>query len=63
MIDWTTITLMFERREDGGLRLWSPEFPGLVLSNPDPLLVIADISPALKVFYEETATAIIRDAT
>lgn len=46
------ITLAFENRGDGGLRVWSPELPGLVLSHPDPFLVIDDISRALAgLFY------------
>jgi len=43
------ITLKFQDREDGGLRVWSDDVPGLVLSGPDPVAVIGDVGPALSV--------------
>jgi hypothetical protein len=42
------IVVTFERREDGGLRAWSPDLPGFVLSNRNPDAVLADVEPALK---------------
>ena len=39
-------------REDGGVRIWSDDMPGLILSGSDPLKVMADIGPALKVLIE-----------
>lgn len=39
--------LVAERREDGGLRITSPEVPGLVLSGEDPAEVMADVLPAI----------------
>ena len=39
-------------REDGGVRIWSDDVPGLILSGPDQLTVIADIGPALKGLHE-----------
>lgn len=42
------ITLCLERREDGGLRVWSDDVPGLVLSHSDAEKVMADVIPALE---------------
>ena len=39
-------------REDGGVRIWSDDMPGLILSGSDPLKVMADIGPALKALIE-----------
>jgi hypothetical protein len=42
------IVVTFEPREDGGLRAYSEDVPGFVLSNSDPLVVIRDVAPALE---------------
>ncbi|MEO8927306.1 MAG: hypothetical protein ABI306_09095 [Caulobacteraceae bacterium] len=47
------VTVKFERRGDGGLRAWSPDVPGLVLSNLDPDKVMADIEPAMEAILSE----------
>jgi hypothetical protein len=47
------VTVCFERREDGGLRAYSDDIPGLVLSHSDPQKLLADVMPALEVL--ETA--------
>lgn len=39
--------LIAERREDGGLRVTSPEVPGLILSGADPHSVMRDVVPAI----------------
>jgi len=39
-------------RSDGGVRIWSDDIPGLILSGSDPLKVMADIGPALKALIE-----------
>jgi len=41
------IVVVFERRPDGGLRVYSDDVPGFVLSHPDPIAVQADVVPAL----------------
>jgi len=41
------IVVTFEARKDGGLRAYSSDVPGLVLSHRDPLAVIRDVRPAL----------------
>jgi hypothetical protein len=45
----TKLTVLYEWRADGGLRMWSDDVPGLVLSGADPLKVIADVAPAFEV--------------
>lgn len=60
-IHWNVLTIMvagrdigisFETREDGGLRVWSDDLPGLVLSGSDPAKVLADITPAAERILE-----------
>ena len=43
------IPVTFERRDDGGLRVYSADLPGLVLSHSDARAVLADVEPALAV--------------
>ena len=40
------LTIKLEVREDGGLRVYSDELPGLILSGADPAKVMADVVPA-----------------
>lgn len=47
------IVVKMKRRHDGGLRAWSDQVPGLVLSHKDPARVLADIEPALIFILEE----------
>jgi hypothetical protein len=47
------VVLHLERRWDGGLRVWSDDVPGLVLSNRDCSKVYADIKPALEFILTE----------
>lgn len=42
------IVVTFERREDGGLRVFSDDVPGFVLSHSDPRAVLDDVKPALE---------------
>lgn len=46
---FTKIVVILESRPDGGLRAYSDDAPGFVLSNPDRSAVMADIQPALEV--------------
>ena len=48
-------TITIERREDGGLRVWSDDLPGLVLSHVDSDAVLTDLGSALKVLLGELA--------
>ena len=41
------IVVSFERRPDGGLRAWSDDVPGFVLSHHDASAVLADVTPVL----------------
>lgn len=34
------ITVCMEPREDGGLRVWSDDLPGLILSGPDQVVIL-----------------------
>ena len=43
------LTVLVEARPDGGLRAWSNDVPGLVLSHIDAESLLADIPEALKV--------------
>jgi hypothetical protein len=47
------VTVRVERRRDGGLRAWSDDVPGLVLSHRDPQKVLADIAPVLIAILSE----------
>ena len=47
------IQVTFERRDDGGLRVYSAALPGFVLSHSDARLVLADVEPALIVILSE----------
>lgn len=42
------IRVVFEDREDGGLRVFSNEVPGFALSHPDAEAVLQDVQPALE---------------
>lgn len=47
------ITVTIERREDGGLFVYSDDLPGFVLSHRDAHAVLSDIEPALNVFVSQ----------
>ena len=42
------ISVVYERRADGGYRIYSEDVPGFILSHIDPALVFADVVPALE---------------
>ena len=44
-----SVQIVLECRGDGGLRVWSPDIPGLILSHGDPELLGADIVPLLRI--------------
>ena len=52
-IRFKEVSLIFEKREDGGLRVWSDDVPGFVLSHYDCEAVFADIAPALETIISE----------
>ncbi len=41
------VTLKMQRREDGGLRVWSDKVDGLILAGKEPEKVMAQIWPGL----------------
>jgi hypothetical protein len=47
------VTVCFEERPGGGLRAWSDDVPGLVLSHSDVDAVLADVGKALGVLLSE----------
>lgn len=47
------VIVRFEQREDGGLRAWSDDVPGFVLSHPDASAVLDDVEPALETILSE----------
>ncbi len=51
------VTVCFEQRSDGGLRAWSEDVPGLVLSSANVDGVLADVQAALKVILSHTFQA------
>lgn len=46
--DMLKLTVRFSKRPDGGLRAWSDDLPGFVLSHSDPRAVMDDVQPALE---------------
>ena len=48
-----TIRVTFDRRDGGGLRAWSADAPGLVLSSADPAAVIGDLASAVETIVAE----------
>lgn len=51
------ISVSFEGRPDGGLRVHSDDIPGFVLSHPDAEAVMYDVEPALKTIVSEMVGA------
>lgn len=45
------VRVTFERRSDGGLRAYSDDVPGLMLSGPNPEAVFEDVIPALEKLF------------
>jgi len=51
------IWLTFEKREDGGLRVYSEDVPGFILSHNDCNLAFSDIKEALETILSERLSA------
>lgn len=47
------VVVSFERRPDGGLRAWSDDVPGFILSHHDASAVLADVTAALDTILSE----------
>lgn len=48
----TIVTVTLEDREDGGLRVYSDDLPGLILSGSDRNSVGTKIAPAIQALFE-----------
>lgn len=55
------ISIRISEREDGGIRVWSDDVPGLVLSGPDKDKVLGDIGPALKALVTHNGNIELRE--
>jgi hypothetical protein len=44
----SVINVSIEDRDDGGVRVWSEDLPGLILSGANRTRVLADIEPAVR---------------
>jgi hypothetical protein len=42
------VKVIVEDRPDGGVRVWSNDVPGLILSGKDRIRVLGDIEPAVR---------------
>lgn len=49
------VTIVIEPRGDGGIRVHSPDEPGLILSGPNPALVMGDVLTAVRMLREHRA--------
>jgi hypothetical protein len=50
--EYVVVTVTLEDREDGGLRVYSKDLPGLILSGPDKKEICDLIAPAIKGLLE-----------
>ena len=55
--DLVKIAVTLQPREDGGLRVYSDDVPGFVLSHPNPRDVLADLKPALELMLSDLLKA------
>jgi hypothetical protein len=53
----TVVTVTLEDREDGGLRVYSDDLPGLILSGSDRNRVAAQIVPAIEALFAHKGLA------
>ncbi len=49
---YAVVTVTMEDRTDGGLRVFSADLPGLVLSGPDKMIVAKQTVTAIKALFE-----------
>lgn len=47
------ISVVFENRPDGGIRVYSDDVPGFVLSHADKTAFLSDVRPALETIIGE----------
>lgn len=53
------LNVVLTDREDGGLRVHSDDFPGLILSGADRKIVCDSIAPAIKALFEQKGLNVI----
>jgi hypothetical protein len=58
MTAFSVVTVTLEDRADGGLRVFSEDLPGLILSGPDKTEVCSAIAPAIKALLEFGGTMV-----
>lgn len=51
-LTYSVVTVTLEDREDGGLRVYSDDLPGLILSGEDREKVASRIVPAIRALFE-----------
>jgi len=51
--DQFVLHVIFEEREDGGLRARCPAVPNFLLSHSDPELLLKDVEPALETILSD----------
>lgn len=56
------VTLRLDYREDGGLRVSSPDMPGLILSGEDRDAVMRQVIPAIDAIREHSSPLNFRDS-
>jgi hypothetical protein len=49
---YAVVTVTIEDRDDNGLRVWSDDLPGLILSGNDRQKICASIIPAIRALFE-----------
>ena len=59
---FTKLSVTFLRREDGGLRVYSDDVPGFMLSHADPAAVMRDVRPALEFILGAMLNAVVKVA-
>lgn len=52
MAERQEIKVMIEDRPDGGVRVWSNDLPGLILSGQNRMKILAAIEPAARALLE-----------
>jgi hypothetical protein len=52
MTAYSVVTVTLEDRTDGGLRVFSEDLPGLILSGPSKQVICERIAPAIQALFE-----------
>lgn len=61
--DVMVVSVTLDDRDDGGLRVYSADLPGLILSGSDKARVFSDIGPAIQaIFHHQGMDVTVRSA-